>query len=239
MDAWLVIGISGVTCSGKSTLARGLLENFQAAQGQSIRQHLKLARCVLIQQDSYFRPKDSALHKQIEGMGGCNNRDIIEAIDMDRMCKDILEVLGENFLLFNTGDECVKMDEERNMFADHHINFKNAAKYQKLNQHPYISLNILILEGFLLFNHPFTLDLCGLKYHMHVPYELCQKRRKERRRERLNAPDHVGYFEMVVWPMYEKHFKEFRDVEGLVILNGALPREQIGVFVRKSIENAL
>jgi nicotinamide/nicotinate riboside kinase len=241
MDAWLVIGISGVTCGGKSTLAKRLVEYFQDAHGQIIKENMKINKVCLLQQDTYFWPKDSAQHTHLEKLENVNNREILSAVNMDKMCKDTLEVLGEKFLLYNTSsDGDVRMDEDENLFADHHINFNLAQKkYQRLNTFPFINLNILILDGFLIFNHPFTMDLCNLKFHMHVPYEVCYNRRKERRRLRLGAPDHVGYFEMIVWPMYEKHFNEFKDHEGVVFLNGVLPVEQISKFVVKSIENAL
>jgi nicotinamide/nicotinate riboside kinase len=237
MDAWLVIGISGVTCGGKTTLAQSLLDHFRKSHSKMIKDHIKIKNVVLMNQDDYFLPVDSPTHTLVEKLNHIN-WEVISAIDMDRMCGDILNVLGEKFLLYNTDAESgTKMDEEENLFSDHHINFSLAQKkYQRLNTHPYINLNILILEGFLLFNHSFTLDLCTLKFHLHIPYERCAKRRAART---YDPPDVVGYFEMIVWPTYEKNIKELKDVDGMVLLNGDLSQEQIFKFVLKSIENAL
>jgi nicotinamide/nicotinate riboside kinase len=230
MDAWLVIGISGVTCSGKTTLAKALIQYFQDPQACLIKENKRINKVCLIQQDDYFVPKDDAQPWTLD-----SNRENMSIVNTARMSKDILEVLGVNFLLYNCDD---RMDEDENLFAKHRMLF---SLNQKLNPTAFININILILEGFLIFNHPFTLDLCNLMFHMHVPYELCYKRRKERHRVRLGSPDPdgVGYFEKIVWPMYVKHFNAFKDHEGVVILNGILPKEQILKFVVKSIECAL
>jgi nicotinamide/nicotinate riboside kinase len=239
MDAWLVVGVSGVTCGGKSTLAKSLTDYFSKSRSKIIKDNIKIKNVCLLKQDDYFLPVNSAHHTHVAKLNHIN-WDIITSMDMEKMSTDILNLLGEKFLLYNTNTECgsSKIDEYDNLFFDHHINnFKlTQKKYQRLNTVPCINLNILILDGFLIFNNQFTRDLCNLKFHLHVPYERCRKRRAERI---YDPPDVLGYFEMIVWPMYEKNFREFKDHEGVEILNGDLSPEQIFKYVLKRIENAL
>lgn len=52
---WLVIGISGVTCGGKSSLAQSLYDYFSKRAGQELKAGIQLNRTELINQDAYFR----------------------------------------------------------------------------------------------------------------------------------------------------------------------------------------
>lgn len=45
----------------------------------------------------------------------------------------------------------------------------------------------------------------------------------------------TGYFEMIVWPEYEKHLKSFKDREDVVFLNGEATPEKCFQFVLKSL----
>ncbi|XP_011311360.1 nicotinamide riboside kinase 1 [Fopius arisanus] len=102
MGKWIVIGIAGATCSGKTTLAKKLHEKFKNS--------------VLISQDSYFLAKDDPRHVHIPELNH-HNWDILESLDMEKMHSDILEIMSsggagrkendvqflivDGFLLFN------------------------------------------------------------------------------------------------------------------------------------------
>ncbi|XP_026331249.1 nicotinamide riboside kinase 1 isoform X2 [Hyposmocoma kahamanoa] len=76
---WFVVGISGVTCGGKTTLAQRLLG--------------ALTPAALLQQDKYFLPDDSPRHVPVEGLAH-NNYDVLSALDMDAMHSDALAALA-------------------------------------------------------------------------------------------------------------------------------------------------
>ena len=78
---WLIVGISGATCSGKTTLARKLHKNFKNS--------------VLIEQDNYFLSDNDPRHIWIPELNH-NNFDIISSVDMDKMHSDILKILNED-----------------------------------------------------------------------------------------------------------------------------------------------
>ncbi|KPJ20500.1 Nicotinamide riboside kinase 1 [Papilio machaon] len=75
---WIVIGVSGVTCGGKTTLANQLKD--------------RLTPVYVFHQDKYFYPDDSPNHVKCEGLEH-NNYDILSSLDMDKMYKDIISTM--------------------------------------------------------------------------------------------------------------------------------------------------
>lgn len=77
-NEWLIIGISGVTCGGKTTLANKLSKVFTPSY--------------VFHQDLYFYPDDSPKHVKCRGLAH-NNYDILSALDMETMYNDILDTM--------------------------------------------------------------------------------------------------------------------------------------------------
>jgi len=253
MEQWLVIGVSGVTCSGKTTLAQSLYRHLKEQSGSEIKAGIELNRVEMLNQDTYFRQVDDRNHQLIEKLNHLN-WEIIESIDMSKMVNDIMEILGDKFVLYNTRSSGLLSSQHRdslfqNNYASNHQHLKqrtfrsndlmmhddHQCNFTKIVRHNNL-LNILIIEGFLIFNHPVTLDLCNVKYHLHVPYEVCYERRIRRT---YDPPDVPCYFEMVVWPAYEKHLREFKDRKEVTFLNGEVSPEKCFQFVLKSLIDEL
>lgn len=78
LENWLVIGISGVTCGGKTTLATSLSE--------------LLPNSKVISQDDYFLDVNDPRHTWILELNHINF-DIISSLDMEQMHMDILATL--------------------------------------------------------------------------------------------------------------------------------------------------
>lgn len=229
-NLWLVIGLSGVTCSGKTTLANSLHEYFTNpanAESAFASQNMTVGQVKMLNQDAYFLPIDHPKHTFVEALKH-NNWEIITALDMDRMCKDILNILGAKFTLYSTKLLQNTMEYCDNLFLNHYA--ERGSSGEK------VTLNVLILEGFLLFNHSLTVDVCGLKLHLHLPYERCYERRVRRTYDPADVP---GYFEMIVWPHYEKHFKEFSTRSDIVFLNGEMSQEKLFNFTLNFLRNSL
>lgn len=143
---------------------------------------------------NYFRDVNDPNHQKIEKLNHMN-WEILESINMDKMISDIMAILGQKFKLYNTrSSSLVNGTQHENLFeqnfnstqhqsyndtdemmrsVDEECNFNKIVKHNTL-------LNVLIIDGFLIFNHPVTFDLCNVKYHLHVPYEVCQARRSRR-----------------------------------------------------------
>ncbi|KZC13480.1 PREDICTED: nicotinamide riboside kinase 1 [Dufourea novaeangliae] len=75
---WIVLGISGATCSGKTSLVNRL--------------QTELKNSVVIHQDHYFLPVDDPRHTKIPELNHMN-WEIITSVDMDKMRSDVLKLL--------------------------------------------------------------------------------------------------------------------------------------------------
>lgn len=75
---WLVVGISGATCSGKSTLANKIHDNF--------------SKSVMVRQDDYFLPLDDPRHVKIQELNHLN-WDLMTSLDMEKMYSDVKKIL--------------------------------------------------------------------------------------------------------------------------------------------------
>lgn len=205
MEQWLVIGVSGVTCSGKTTLAQSLFEHFKKQSGNEIKAGIELNRVELINQDTYFRQVDDPNHQMIEKLNHLN-WEIMSSLDTNKMVNEIMEILGPKFVLYNThSSELVSSQRRETLFQNNYakkqqqhkqrsfgsdelmINDEHQCNFKKIVKHNSL-LNILIIEGFLIFNHQVTLDLCNVKYHLHVPYEVCYARRIKRTYDPADVP---------------------------------------------------
>ncbi|XP_045620241.1 nicotinamide riboside kinase 2-like [Procambarus clarkii] len=181
MSRWLIVGISGATNSGKSTLAKKLLEVLPDTTR-------------IICQDDYFYPEDSPQHIPCPGGLPHHNWDVISSLDMNKMIRDITEIL-KSTLKPNIKTAISKTDaSERGLSC--------------LNDSHVRNLPVLLLEGFLLFGDDKLAEMCDLRYFLTLNHKLCWERRSSRI---YNPPDPPGYFEHCVWPMYESHLKYVKE----------------------------
>lgn len=75
---WFVLGISGATCSGKTSLANRL--------------HKELKNSIIVHQDKYFLPIDDPRHIKVEELNHYN-WEVITSIDMEKMRTDVLKLI--------------------------------------------------------------------------------------------------------------------------------------------------
>lgn len=185
---WLVIGIGGSSCSGKTSAASALVQHLNNLKvgDHNICENRTLGTIALINQDHYFYKRDSPEHTWIPHLNWIN-REIISALDMRRMSNDIETIL-------------------------------NADSSNPNN------LNVLIIEGFLIFNYPAVRDLCHIRFNMRVTKEVFYERRLTRK---YNPPTPDQYIREVIWPYYLQHLKEYENLDGIITLDGSLPKEQV------------
>lgn len=83
------------------------------------------------------------------------------------------------------------------------------------------ALNILIVEGYLIFNEPAINRLCAIRFHLYLSYEEGLKRRLTRTFK--HVPQHPEwYFKHYIWFYYEKHLNELPNKNELIFLDGEL-----------------
>lgn len=177
----LVIGISGISCGGKTTLATQL--------------HNILPKSTIFAQDDYFRDVNYPMHTWIPELNHINF-DILSSLDMDKMMDDVLKFIEDNFAQIPSK----KTENYKNNIQSDNIN----NLHEGIKSH----IHILIIEGFTIFNYKKWLSLFNLKYFLTLDKEECYKRRLKRV---YDPPDCPGYFEKVAWPEYQKNKKEVEE----------------------------
>ncbi|CAH0598143.1 unnamed protein product [Chrysodeixis includens] len=180
---WVVIGISGVTCGGKTTLASRLRET--------------LAPVAVLHQDKYFLPDDSPKHVPVAGLSRRhNNYDILSALDMEAMLRDVRDTLAGN-----------------KPAPDHSA--PPEARAPAPLQLP--GKSFLILEGFTILNYEPIMELCDLRYYLTLEYNECLARRVFRL---YDPPDVDGYFDKCVWPEHLKYKAQLEKDSRVCMLDG-------------------
>lgn len=79
MKYWIIVGVSGVTYGGKTTLAKLL--------------HEKFANSAIFSQDNYFFPGNDIRHTIIPELNHVN-WEIMSSLDMEKMRSDVSSVLS-------------------------------------------------------------------------------------------------------------------------------------------------
>lgn len=171
----VIIGISGVTCGGKTTVATQLKN--------------VLPKCTIFSQDDYFRDETDPLHVWVPELNHINF-DILSSVDMDKMFEDVLKFIkNNNFNPFSKKKDVFNEKAIHSSDSDKDVCYKIESD----------NIHIIIIEGFLIFNYQKWLNLFNLKYYFTLNKEECYKRRVNRVYE---PPDCPGYFEKVAWPEY-------------------------------------
>lgn len=177
-EKWLIIGVSGITCGGKTTVSKEL--------------NKLIPQSVVISQDDYFLDVNDPRHTWIPELNHINF-DILSSLDMKKMHQDLLSLIkfqDDECNLNNKGDS--KYETIELMTIDDILR-KIRTKIEEKR------LNILIVEGFSIFNYKPIADLCYLKYYFTLNQDECRRRRSKRI---YDPPDGPGYFDVCVWPEY-------------------------------------
>ena len=200
----LVVGISGPTCSGKTTIAGYLKRIFP--------------RLVVLHEDDFYIPAAQLPHR-----AGFQNWDCAASIDQDRL-KCVVgharneRVLPAEFKSYQTEEEPSGAQEAVVQASQNNVQLF----YGQQGQHRPVDMessvretnslpDILLVEGFLLFGRSMTLlkDAFDLRILLGGKYEDLKRRRDGRTGYNTDEgfwKDPEGFFDLVVWPEYvEEH----------------------------------
>ena len=213
----LIIGLSGATCSGKTTLANAL--------------HKLIKNSVALNQDEYYWDEKSEKHILSDGVGHIN-WELVTAFDNDKMIGDIKshtaniprssieEIKADSIIkkLIGLTDE-IGASQEKCAFFDSEHGGGNLV--QQLKTLFSFFPKLVILDGILIFNHPELLKVCDLKFFMTLDHKTCSERRSMRS---YDPPDIPGYFEKIVYPYYVKNLEAMKMLDtnnDIIYLDGA------------------
>lgn len=207
---WLVIGISGVTCGGKTTLSMEL--------------NKLLPQCQVISQDDYFLPVDDPRHTWIPELNHINF-DIVSSLDIDKLYHDLLQILKQR------NSRSTFTNGKYDILTDLGDNFEiNKLIQQRAKKH---NINFLIIEGFCIFNDKKIADLCDIKYYFTLPMKDCNERRIKRVYE---PPDCPGYFEKCAWPEYLNLLEEVKNTVNDVTYFDGRRKQPLGRVLKDILE---
>ncbi|XP_035021884.1 nicotinamide riboside kinase 1 isoform X1 [Hippoglossus stenolepis] len=158
--------------------------------------HQLIPNSCLIAQDSYFK-EDSVVPVDNNGF---KQYDMLSALHMDTMMSEVHSWQRDPESFLRQRD----LNPEATTPTD---------------------VCVLIVEGFLIFNHRPLNDLFDKRFFLEIPYDVCKRRRSSRV---YTPPDPPGYFDRYVWPMYLKNRREMESmVSGIVILDGLKPKDEL------------
>jgi nicotinamide/nicotinate riboside kinase len=221
---YFVIGVSGVTCGGKTSLTK-LLQR-------------KLPWARVIHQDHYFYDDDWPHHVRSPEAEDHVNYEVFQSMDMEKMYGEVQKILDEPPVLLspskksssitpnqsNGTEELLGDKAETPNFSGGDL-FLQQIKDIDVDLSKYSKSPILIIEGFTIFGSQFLFDKCHARFFCTLDKETCLARRTLRT---YIPPDSPSYFEKVIWPEYEKHFNEFVDKRtGITVFDGNTPMEKI------------
>ncbi|KAL3279516.1 hypothetical protein HHI36_017025 [Cryptolaemus montrouzieri] len=210
----LIIGISGVTCGGKTTATSELLKLFSNSK--------------VFYQDNYFFDQNDPRHVWCEEVNHINY-DILTSMDMEKMYKDIVEAI-ENRKVSNRSNRKRAINNRNDSNVnDTDINIcQNISELLKKH-----NVQLFFVDGFLLFNYKPFLSLISMKYFFTLAKDECKKRRDKRV---YDPPDIPGYFENCVWPEYIRHLEEIKNYVGDITYLESETQETINIILHDIYE---
>lgn len=195
----IVIGISGITGGGKTTLATSLHQYLSDQNNANAFDGIHINQVILIHQDKYFWVRSSPNHTWIPEINFIN-REILSAMDMDKFADDVSEMVQ------HLTDDTVETNKQ--------------PYSSKINTNcSRITVNILIIEGFLIYNDARINRFCGLRFHLYLSSDVGYQRRLLRTFKHIN-PKPKFYWDNYAWPLYQKYLNEVPNKSELIFING-------------------
>ncbi|OXA50754.1 nicotinamide riboside kinase 1 [Folsomia candida] len=218
--SYFLIGVSGVTCGGKTTLTKLLQRSFPWSR--------------IVHQDSYFYDDDHSSHVRVPEVENHVNYEILGSMDMARMHKDISAILqgpGEFFDDRSLSRSKNPHQDATLTEADPIPNFDTGIELLKTVQNlefdssKYRNIPVLIIEGFIIFESQVIFDACDARFFLTLSKDECRTRRSTRS---YNPPDCPGYFDNIVWPEFSRHYNNhINGRSGIKVFQGTEPIQSV------------
>lgn len=221
---WVVVGLSGVTRGGKTSLALNLLSCLPTTTAY-------------LSQDEYILPNSHSAHPAAPELVGGINKETLASIDMGHMVRDLRSVLVAEPSSLNFADPEVLMERSQMIGCALKEPRPPLKGYQRNSSLP----AVLVLDGFRLFEHKEVPPLCHLQYFLTLTREQCIERGKQNLRTStfLNSD---RYFDLCVWPKYEEYLAMLADNGGtdkIRFLDGATPPDTLAKMVEDEVKSLL
>ncbi|GAC97385.1 potential ADP-ribosylation factor [Pseudozyma hubeiensis SY62] len=207
----VVVGVGGATCSGKTTLAKHLLQilnNSPDNSGSSRHSHHGGIKDAFILHQDDFAPPEATL--PVDEKYGVTDWDHPPtAIDYKRMHRTIQHIKSTGSFPpefsshdhLNSQPDCPISETVSRTWKN---KFSSLASASVSGQG---SVRVMLADGFLLYYDPEVRSTMDVKVFLRTPRAVLKQRREERfgyaTAEGTVWKDPEGYFDNIVWPAYE------------------------------------
>lgn len=144
-----ILGLSGLSSSGKTTLARLLRSVFRPA-------------CFILHQDDFYRAEEALPVV----LGGLRDWDCVAAIDFAALVR----VLGHVHVHGSLPDG-LESKEDQNAVGESGVSGQEVEDARRAVRQSGVQVNLAILEGFLLFHDDEVMDGLDARIFLRAPYE--------------------------------------------------------------------
>ena len=182
----LVVGLGGASCSGKTTLAKLMVDKI-------------FSHCTVLHQDDFYYEENCEKHVRVEGMGHMN-WELVTAFDMLKMRNSAEKFVKDEGAAVSRAAVSEVLGRLKELPSSPAVGDVRKAVNGYCKP-------ILLLEGITVLNDPQTATMCDLKLFIELDREEMLRRRGGRS---YDPPDPPEYAEKVVWPYYEKNLAEIK-----------------------------
>jgi uridine kinase len=180
-----IIGVTGLSCSGKTTLSEKLYRR------------LGTENCLLISMDNYYKELTSDQYKVLHNDEAAINFDTPDAINFEMLKKNLKDIKN------NVGEVKLPIFDLASCTL---TGWKNVPS----NKYKYI-----IIEGLLIFSDPEVVELCNLKIWVDASDYVCALRRFIKFTDTIKGYSHQYIYNQCVKfviPGQDKYVKPVKNV---------------------------
>ncbi|MFC4891789.1 uridine kinase [Pseudofrancisella aestuarii] len=200
-----IMGIVGGSGSGKTLFSNAVVEKLESHH---------LDRVAVISEDRYYKDWGNLIGQEEAAKV---NYDHPDAFDHDLLKKDLVKLIkGEDIYV-------------------PYYDYKTHSRVSSLAQKVPNGVNVIILEGIMLFNDAELLNMMDFKVYMDTPSDLCFIRRLLRdQNERGRTVDSiVNQYLETVRPMHIKFIEPSKRKADIIIPDGAQNKTVIDIIYNK------
>ncbi|SNX88057.1 related to NRK1 - Nicotinamide riboside kinase [Melanopsichium pennsylvanicum] len=226
----VVVGVGGATCSGKTTLAKYLLQILNSSHEVSTSNTISgsgIKDAFILHQDDFAPPEATLPVNEQYGVTDWDHPPT--AIDYKRMCQTINHIKSTGSFPpdFSSHDHLNSQPDcpiSQDVFTKWKTRFAslaaNGSPSSASFKSPAGGIQVMLADGFLLYYDPAVRSTMDVKVFLRTPRGVLKQRREQRfgyaTAEGTVWKDPEGYFDNIVWPAYELAHRgvfEHEDVE--------------------------
>ncbi len=228
-----VIGISGPTSSGKTSLAH-ILAHILSCNGER--------QVINIHQDDFFFPKEVL----VPNTRGEMDADCHDAVDFQRLKETIrfVKCVGNLPASFKSGQDD-KYEKEKGLAMVDLSLIDPTPLYKAVKEAFHKDQPVIIVDGFLLYHCSEIRRLFDVKLFLVTKRELAKERRFAR--PIYNGPDVGGaffwrtreYFDRIVWRNYEEEHRQLFKENDVESANPSDHCIRLGIYIQQKVKEPM